>query len=162
MARATSLMGLVGLSRALINLRVLTPQIADEIGETLVTMIRTRTRLGYGVRGNGKSKEKFKPLKPSTIDHRQRLKAKGLLSPLATPAKATMTRFGSMMDDLMYETGPQRVTIMFSKTEESAKAYYNTLLDRPFMFLTDKETKAAKALVQEAIDAYVDALARSM
>jgi hypothetical protein len=162
MARATSLLGIVGLSRALINLKVLTPQIADDIGETLVTMIRTRTRLGYGVRGNNQAKERFKKLALSTISHRQWLKSKGLLSPIATPAKATMTRFGSMMDDLMYEKGPQRVTIMFSKTEEATKAYYNTLLDRPFMFLTDKETKAAKALVQEAIDAYVDALARTM
>jgi len=162
MARITSLMSLTGLSQALINLRVLTPEISDEIGETLTSMIRTRVRLGYGVDGNGKSKDKFKPLRPNTIKHRQWLKRKGLLSPLATPAKATMTRFGDMMDDLTYEKGPQQVIILFSKTKEALKASYNTRLGRPFMFLTDKETKAARALVQEAIDAYVDALAQSM
>jgi hypothetical protein len=162
MARTTQILGLVGLSQALINLRVLTPEISDEIGETLVYMIRTRTRLGFGVDKNGGAKQKFKPLRPSTITHRQYLKSRGLLSPLATPAKATMTRFGDMMDDLTYDKAPQRVTILFSQTREALKAYYNSQLGRPFMFLTDKETKAARNLVQQAIDAYVDSLAASV
>jgi hypothetical protein len=161
---ADDLSKLIGLSDELKNLEILTPDIAKEIGETLTDMIRTRVRLGFGVLKSGASKKKFRRLEDSTIADRLRLKESGELSPMATYNKATMTRFGSMMDSLFYELGKNEVTLLFSGDDEIIKAGAQQVgrLNRPFFYLSDVELKAARALVQQAIDDYVDSIADSL
>ena len=147
------------------HLREFVAPIANKLGRDIEKRMRTRVRLGYGVSGHGAAKEKFRKLKPSTIAGRERLKAEGKLSPLETPKKATMTRFGDMMDALTHTASTTSVTILFSKREEAEKAFWQQdprKLNRPFMYLTDVEMQVVNDYLQEAMDDYVDSIAKSV
>jgi hypothetical protein len=158
-----SLNQILGLSKGLLKIQaIMSNEVASEVGKELVDRIRTRVRLGYGVSRDDAPKEKFLKLRPSTIATRLAYKKEGLLSTLTTPAKANMTRFGTMMDSLTYETKPGNVTVLFGSPEEALKAYYNTNLGRPFFYLTDKEVKATTAIIKKAVDAYIDAIAKEL
>ena len=61
-------------------------------GET-IKMITVRSRLGYGVKKTGAKKEKFAPLKESTIRRRKQMG----LHPATSPGKSNITATGEML-----------------------------------------------------------------
>jgi hypothetical protein len=159
MSNSRDISELVGLTNDMIQRKIFRTEFGHELGAEITVMMRTRVRLGYGVAFDGAPKAKFKPLRPSTIKYREGLAKKGTLSTLTKPKMANMTRFGTMMDDLTYRVAPSKVTILFNDDKETEKAYYNEQLGRPFMFLSPQEIRAAKQVIQKALDSYVDEIA---
>jgi len=106
----------------------------------------------------GAAKEKLKPLKPRTIEHRTYLFNRGELLTGSKPNRSHLTMTGEMLKDITWKTARQNVTILFSDREQAAKAAYNTGLDRPFFLLSDKEIKAIRQILVKAMDNYIDAL----
>jgi hypothetical protein len=151
---------LLKFSESLVKESIITDKELERIGKDITDRIRTRTRLGFGVAGDNKPKQKFRQLEWSTVEYREQLEDDGKLSNLTKPDMANMTRFGSMMDSLTHKVGTGSVTILFSEREETKKAFYNTELGRPFMYLTNLETKAVRKIVQENIDAWLDSIIR--
>jgi len=72
-----------------------------ELGEFLVDRIRIRTRLGYGVSGDGKPRRKLKPLAPLSKEIRKDYRKMGELSDLTTANKSNLTFTGQMLDNLV-------------------------------------------------------------
>lgn len=77
---------------------IVSPERMKKYAEFAAEMIKLRTKLGSGVERAGKEKQRLKPLKPSTIEERKRLQAKGKLSGLTTPGKSNLTRTGQLLD----------------------------------------------------------------
>lgn len=141
--------------------------ILDELGQTMVKTIRTRVRLGYGLSADGKVKEKFAPLMPSTIIKRKKMMAAGLLFNGAKPARSHLTMTGDMMDQLIYDVEPGQLTILFATSFADDKARWahegsRNRAQRPFMFLTDLEIKEANRIIQKGLDAYIDEVAQNL
>lgn len=141
--------------------------ILDELGQKMVKTIRTRVRLGYGLSEDGKVKEKFAPLMPSTIIKRKKMMAAGLLFNGAKPARSHLTMTGDMMDQLIYSKDKSALTILFNTQFADDKARWahegsRNRMPRPFMFLTDLELKEANRIIQKGLDAYIDDVARSL
>lgn len=138
---------------------------ADDVGSYLVETVRNRVRLGFGVQRDGAKKEKFKELADSTIEHRKRLSAMGLLFPGSKPGRSHLTATGEMMGDLAYLKEPGRVVLFFDGNDSRWKAYYNNQagrVPRPFFFLTDLEIKATERTLQRVLDEYVEGLAQTL
>lgn len=157
--------GIVRLSEAMRNVPEIVDKAADEIGAYLVETVRNRVRLGYGVKAHGEKKEKFKELAESTIKHRKRLSALGLLFPGSKPKRSHLTATGQMMDSLTYAKEPGRVVLFFGNDEANDKAYYNNQagrVPRPFFFLTDLEIKAVNRTLQKALDEYIEGIAANL
>jgi hypothetical protein len=159
MTTSRDLSELVDLTNEMIQRKIFRTEFGHELGAELTVMIRTRVRLGYGVNFDGIPKRKFRKLKKSTIAYRESLAKNGTLSSLTQPKMANMTRFGTMMDDLTYRVAPSKVIILFNDDKEIEKAYYNEQLGRRFMFLSPQEIRAAKQVIQKALDSYVDEIA---
>jgi len=159
MSNSRDLSELVGLTNEMLQRKIFRTEFGHELGAEITVMLRTRVRMGYGVSFDGAPKAKFHRLKTSTIAYREGLAKAGSLSNLTKPKMANMTRFGTMMDDLTYRVAPSKVTILFSDDEETKKAFYNEQLGRPFMFLSPQEIRAAKQVIQKALDSYVDEIA---
>jgi hypothetical protein len=152
---------LLRISQSLVATDIISADRLHEIGEDIVDRIRTRTRLGFGVGSDGARKEKFRPLKLATVEQREELDDEGKLSDLTKPDMANMTRFGSMMDSLTHRVLGEQVVVFFSEAEETKKAYYNTKLGRPFMYLSNLETKAVTKMVKESVDEWLDSIIRN-
>jgi len=156
--RTRELNKLLKFSESLVRERIITDKELEKIGKNITDRIRTRTRLGFGVSWDNKPKEKFRQLERSTVEYREQLEDDGELSKLTKPDRANMTRFGSMMDSLTHKVNSEGVTILFAEKDETKKAYWNTELGRPFMYLTNLETKAVRKIVQKSIDAWLDSI----
>src|SRR4051812_22970465 len=72
----------------------------DPIAQEMAQIIKVRTRLGYGAKANGESKQKLAPLKDSTIAGRKRKQKAGKLSNATAPTKSNLTDSGAMLDSL--------------------------------------------------------------
>jgi hypothetical protein len=83
----------------------------------LVNTIKDRIQRGTGVDmgGKNKKKKKFKGLKPSTIEERQRLKKQGLLDSRTTPAKSNQINTGTFIDGIHYKIKGNTLEIRPSK-----------------------------------------------
>ena len=138
---------------------------ADDVGSYLVTTLRNRVRLGYGVARDGAKKEKFKPLAPSTIEHRTQLSLAGKLYPNSRPNRSHLTATGQMMDSLTYAKEPGRVVLFFNNQWAESKAAWNNKdgrVPRPFFYLTDLEIKATERTLQKALDEYIEGIAQTL
>ena len=138
---------------------------ADEVGSYLVETLRNRVRLGFGVARDGDKKQKFKPLAPSTIKHREWLSLAGKLFQNSRPNRSHLTATGQMMDSLTYAKKPGRVVLFFNNQEAENKAFYNNeggRVPRPFFYLTDLEIKATERTLQKALDEYIEGIAQTL
>lgn len=119
-------------------------------------MILKRTRLGFGVGGNGEKREKLKDLKgrpkpyKSTIQKRERLKKRGELSSETTVVKSNLTMTGQMLNAISYRV-KKLGGIIFIKdssrrdgrnTNKEVAKYVSK--DRPFFHLSDSEIRQLK------------------
>lgn len=145
--------------------QIQTPQVMKEVGETAVEMLRTRTRLGYGVRQTRGKREKLKPLADSTkrvragklaffkqrgvtVPYEPDLEEnKAKLHPLTRPAKSNLTMTGQMLDSfkvisvtngkvIIGPSGSRKDGLTNEQVAEFAEE-----MGRPFAYITDIEYK---------------------
>lgn len=130
------------------------PSNMKKYGEIAADSIRIRTRLGYGVKGEGRPRQSLKPLASKTKDSRARLKAKSKLSPLTSPGKSNLTQSGEMLGSIEVVSAQKgRVTIAPTGTRDDGLsnrelATFVEEQGRPFHHLSDLEKKK----IDQAID----------
>ena len=137
-----------------IRTKVESKQVTEEIGKQIITIIRTRTRKGFGVDKPEGSIKKLAPLKPSTIAARTANKKN--LHPDTSPAKSNLTETGSMLDNLRAESKKGVVTIRGGTPKDSEKAYFahvgsDNRKPRPFLFLSASEGEELAKRLKEFI-----------
>ncbi len=124
--------------------RVAAPSQVRQYGNMAAELIRKRTRLGYGVRSYGGSKERLKPLSDKYKTRRKDMD----LSQNTTPAKSNLTKTGQLLDSIATQTvrkGQVRVGPGGRRTGESLTneevGEFVAEAGRPFNTLTDIEVK---------------------
>lgn len=107
----------------------------DKVGEDLVERIKTRTRLGKGVKKPEGVAHQLPTLQPKTKRNRKSLKRSGKLTgPGATPAKSGINRTGETLESLDHEVGNKEIKIRLnSRGERVASELINQ--DRDFTFM---------------------------
>ena len=119
----------------------------NELGGYAAEQIRKRTQSGYGVGGEGGSKQRLAGLVPSYIRRRQGF---GNLSSLTSPKKSNLTLTGEMFERIGYKIkgsgAGATVTVGFHgshysglSAQELANIHHGD--KRPFMYFTDQELK---------------------
>lgn len=145
--------------------KINSPQELRKIGEIAAEMVRTRTRLGYGVREDRGKRQKLKPLADSTKKVRAgKLAFKNIrgtvvpfppdleenkvkLHPLTSAGKSNLTRSGQMLDSWkVISVGQGRVLIGPTGQRDDGLtneqvAEFSEELGRPFGYITDIEYK---------------------
>jgi hypothetical protein len=136
-----------------------------EIGDIIADLVRTRTRLGFGVNAVGTPKVPLKPLAESTKKARRRNRN---LSPLTSPSKSNLTQTGALLESLSViesslregylEIGPQGSRKHGSlNNEEVGKAVAQR--GRSFTPLSSTELKR---LVDETTERSLNAIKRQL
>lgn len=125
-----------------------------EVGEEAVTLIRKRTRLGYGVSEQGGKKKRLKKLDEGNTKKPYTKRRKNIsLSSLTTPAKSNLTQSGAMLDDLeATKTSNGNIEIGFSTELSEDKATWNTDKGRPFNNLSKSEQRQLKDMLTEKLE----------
>ena len=118
-----------------------------KIGQYAVDRIKTRTRLGKGVKEFNTPSEKLKPLSRAYI--KQRVKD-SKLSSQTTPSKSNLTRSGGMLDSLTYKVSGDKVIIGFDKSSAERKAGYVSD-ERPFLTLSTAEYNGLIRLIRKEV-----------
>lgn len=127
-----------------------------EIGEIAIDQIVERTRDGYGVQKTGAAKRRFKPLSPTYIDYRRRMRDK--LDGTTGPSKSNLTFTGRMLRSMkIKEVSNNRVTWGPSKdrrkggvtNEEIAR--FVAEQGRPFNFLSKEDLNKITGVVNKAL-----------
>lgn len=126
------------------------PESLKELGTKVIDMVRNRTRLGYGCSKDGK-KEKLDALSDPYVKQRRNRKKKGTLSSLTSPAKSNLTLTGDMLKNMDYKVDKEQLVIEFSDEFSTNKATWNTDKERPFMNLTEQETKRVTELIKDEV-----------
>lgn len=125
-----------------------------EIGEEVVSMVKKRTQLGYGVAESGADKKKLEPLEPSTVKSRKTKQ----LSGMTAPKKSNLTETGDMLDDIkVTKSSKGELEIGFGSDFSQKKANWNTNPTkhpnkRPFMNLSKAEIKRVTDKIKEIAD----------
>ena len=139
-------------SRVLRNLQ--TRDVMSEVGETISSAIRRRTRAGYGCSSDDGSRERLAPLMPATIEIRKNFRD---LSSETSPQKSNLTMTGRMLDELGWTATNKKTTILFTTQRSSIVAGYahdgaTNRRKRPFLFLTKTEMRQAIRILEQKRD----------
>lgn len=121
--------------------------VLETLGEGANSLIKKRTRLGYGVSSHEGDKERLKPLS----DAYKKVRKSHPKSSDTTPAKSNLTRTGEMLDSLDYQVSQGSVKITFKTQNNVDKAGYVTQGGRPFMNLSKPEINQLKAKLNDLI-----------
>lgn len=116
------------------------PAVLNSVGLEAVTIIKRRTRLGYGVSGAGEDRQRLKALSPAYIAVRKR---DGSLSEFTSPGRSNLTRTGQMLDSMRVIRAQQGKVIIGptgrrrggGPTNEQVAGYVSDA-GRPFLNLT--------------------------
>lgn len=119
-------------------------RVLDPIGEKLADEIKKRTRLGYGVDGNGGRQQKLKPLKDSTRRSRKYMKNAGKLHPETSPARSNLTMTGDMTDSIAHKARDGKITLEVG----TPYAIFHQEGDRPFMHLTGDQVRIQEKILR--------------
>lgn len=106
-------------------------------------MIRTRTRLGFGVKTLGGKRQKLAPLKPSTKKSR---KANPNLSGLTSAGKSNLTETGQLLDSIDVVSVTQGKAVVSTSGSRKGGGQNKEIagyvsVARPFMNISDVEIK---------------------
>lgn len=121
--------------------------IIQTLGDGANSLIKKRTRLGYGVSSQEGDKERLNPLSDSYKKQRK-LHPK---SSDTTPTKSNLTRTGDMLNSLTAEVGQSSVKLTFKGKLNIDKAGFVTEGGRPFMNLSKAEVNQLKKLLNDTI-----------
>jgi hypothetical protein len=124
-----------------------------QVGEEAKWLIFVRTKLGYGVGSQGGVKQKLKPLSPFYIELRKILKKESMLDPSTSPKKSNLTNTGQMLASIQVKRASNGIVWLgpmgYRDDRLTNEQVANTVSkDRPFMFLSDLETKKLKRFAQ--------------
>jgi hypothetical protein len=135
---------------------VVTSQLLQTLAERAVEMVRTRTRLGYGVSGEtfGGAQQKLEKLAKSTVDKRRRLSKQGRLSGQTTPARSNLTETGELLDSIQFRIRGPRVEVFIGGGRNQQVASYVSDA-RPFFTLSQSEVSRLADLIEQAISNYL-------
>jgi hypothetical protein len=144
-----------------------------EIGEIAADMIRTRTRLGYGVDADGKPRKKLKKLSDSYKKFRSGKLAfftdgsgvvhpyepktpKVHLSEYTTANKSNLTLSGDMLDSVtVKEVGKNKVFVGPTGKRNEQVAEWVTEQGRPFNNLSNIEVKRLEEIFRKEFEAFL-------
>jgi phage gpG-like protein len=140
---------------------LLSKEYLREIGVEASNLIRTRTRLGYGVEKAGAERQKLAPLKPSTKKRRKKLQ----LNENTNPGKSNLTETGQLLSSIAVlevsktgvTVGPKGIRTDRKKNEDIAewlaKGDPSRNRDaRPFISLSKVEQKRLKEKVRKDLE----------
>lgn len=126
-----------------------------DIGNYAVSLIRKRTKIGYGVANQGGTKEKLLALSKSYKKQRKYKK----LDSTTNQNKSNLTQTGQMLKDLMCWIENEVVMIGFQDDESLQKAgwvtkgeYSSGNKPRPFNNISEAEKKQISIYIQKKID----------
>jgi hypothetical protein len=120
------------------------PEYMKQLGDEAASLIRKRTRLGYGVAEQGGNKGKLEPLTEPYVKQRK-IKATGP----TTPKKSNLTQKGDMLDALSSKpNGNGSIEIGFTDAHEAQKAVWTSKL-RPFNNLSKAEISQLRKKLQD-------------
>lgn len=138
--------------------KIQTPEVMKDIGYEATRRIVVRTRLGYGVESEGGPRQKLAPLKDSTVKSRR----KKPLSSLTSPKRSNLTETGQLLDMITWRI-LNRSTIRIEPIGDRSDGESNANVaryahegssnrpKRPFLFLTDTETKGVARFIRELL-----------
>lgn len=140
---------LKGLSEDLITKELLT-----EIGEKIRNLVKTRTRKGKGVPVDGGPQKPLTKLsrkngKKSYVSQRERMQARGKLSPETSPGKSNLTLTGDLLDTIEYDVLKTQVNIRPKAGNE--KKVKHQPEGRTAFNLSTKEVKIVTNIVENQI-----------
>lgn len=143
------------------------PNEMKKLGEEAAEMIKTRTRLGYGVERSGTKRERLDPLAESTKESKKQKRKRGELSPLTTPSRSNLTDTGELLDSQQVTSVAQvEVTIgpkgrrKDGKTNEEVGSYV-TENGRPYNNLSDVEEKRITESLRKRVQNLVEKLTKA-
>lgn len=125
-------------------------------------IVRTRTRLGFGVNSTGTRREKLKGLAPSTKKTRASLRRTGKLSKKSTVGKSNLTQTAQLLDalfgkgrrggfDILFRQPRQRLGNERKVPTNSQVAEFVQDQGRVFMNLSNNEIKQLQQLVGDEL-----------
>lgn len=118
------------------------------LGEKAVELIRKRTKLGYGVKTQGGTKSKLKPLSEG---YKKVRKKTGVASSTSIN-KSNLTLTGEMLKDLKYEIEDGRIVVGWDEGSFSHdKAEWNTEKGRAFNNLSKAEIKQLRDFLEDLL-----------
>lgn len=124
------------------------------LGQEAATIIRRRTRLGFGVAKVGATRFRLKPLSTRYMIMRKDQSAK--LSEYTRPNRSNLTLRGDMLDDLeptKVNALRGSVLIGFAKKSSLDKAEWNTATGRAFNNLSNLEIKQLRRFKEKDLGA---------
>ena len=134
--------------------------VMQQIGDYAVDRIKTRTRLGKGVKSTGSEAEPLKPLKDSYREQRKRDKRSGKLSQFSSPAKSNLTRTGQMLDSISVKATAQKVLLYFRGSRKDSDASNAEVAgfvseSRPFFNLSKAELNGLNRFIRDLFEKIV-------
>ena len=138
--------------------RSLDRRFMESVGNILSDDIVRRTRLGYGVEGEGKLRQKLKPLSENYVEFRKQNKRK--LYNLTSPKKSNLTFTGQLLNSLTAKSERiGKVTLFFKGKHNNldGSTMDNGLLanfvskNRPFLGPTNREMQRLKTNIKNQI-----------
>lgn len=142
------------------------PENMRKYGDLAADIIRTRTRLGYGVPAPLAEKEALKPLSEKYIARRKAQREDGKsggLSALTAPGKSNLTRTGQLLDSIAVAGSAENQVVVApfgprkgEKLTNAELAQYVTDAGRPFNTVSKIEQKrlfdAVRLDIQNALN----------
>ena len=137
-------------------IKTVSPTAMKKIGNEAVMMVRTRTRVGFGV--SGSRKQKLKKLSASYVKTRKKLKKAGQLDSTTGVRKSNLTNTGQMLRSLkIKKANSKSVKIGASGRRQGSRlgneklSRFVTIQGRPFLDLTESEEKKLARFYQNKI-----------
>jgi hypothetical protein len=122
-------------------------EILEQVGETIVTRLKDRTRGGQGVKKEGGNASRLKPLSAGYIRQRAR---DARLSSETTPSTSNLTRYGDMLDSLYFKIVNGQLIVDVRGEDNVKKAIY-TSDDRPWANLSRADITVIKEIVRKGL-----------
>lgn len=130
---------------------LVSPKTLKTVGDFEASLVKRRSRLGYGVPKDGGGKVKFQDLATSTVKARKKKK----LASETTPKKSNLTETGQLLNDLVSRI-EGRSTIIGHTKDRNKKigAFHQTgggnLPQRRYLGLAKEDIKQITANMQDA------------
>lgn len=122
-----------------------------ELGKKAETMVKERTRKGFGVEKDNGPKTNLKGLSESYKKQRRRLSRQGKLSGETTPGKSNLTKSGKMIDSVTSSASRNEALIYIADSKSKEKAKHQSEDGRTFMNLSKTENNELLKIVEDAI-----------
>jgi hypothetical protein len=137
--------------------KLVNKQLMEFIGERVKDIIRKRTKIGYGITSESKTRsvsKKLKPLSSAYVKYRKKVGVKG---EYGSPERSNLTNTGQMLDAIKVTAQQAKVLVEIAETTRDEGNITNKEVakyvskDRLFFGLTKQEYQLLVRDVQEYI-----------